>query len=45
MQHKGKKKTIKMLVSDIKERDHLRDLLKYYNIQEILELRLRVDTR
>jgi len=44
MEHKGKEKTIKIFVFDIREIEHLRDLLKYYNIQEILELRRRVDT-
>jgi len=44
MQHKVKEKTIKIFVFGIKERKHLRDPLKYYNIQETVELRRRVDT-
>jgi hypothetical protein len=44
MEHKGKEKTIKIFVFNIKEREHLRDLLKYCNNQEILDLRRGVDS-
>jgi hypothetical protein len=44
MEHKRKERTVRVLVFNIKGREHLRDLLKYYNIQAILELKLRVDS-
>jgi len=44
MEQKGKEKTIKIFVFNTREREYLRDLLKYCNIQEILDLRRRVDS-
>jgi len=40
----NKREKYKILVFNIKERQHLRDLLKYYNTQAILELKCRVDS-